>query len=248
MNDNRLGERAVGVFLSHSSGDRRFANRLASDLRAAGARVWIDEAEIKVGESLLGKIRQGIDEMDYVAVVLTPSSVSSEWVKRELEIALNMEIERKRVTVLPLLVQECELPSFLRTKKYADFRKSRRYRTALAALCKAIGINVPTSKKVRGRSLRRTGQSPREGAPAPTNCPACNGPVRPVSIETMYSGDGGYISEEGFECWDCRKDFLLRNGRLQDVDVKGSVYPAWFTLPVMKETERLRAAKKQRDD
>jgi hypothetical protein len=42
------------IFLSHSSADKPFARRLAGDLRARGVRVWLDEAEIGIGDSLIG--------------------------------------------------------------------------------------------------------------------------------------------------------------------------------------------------
>lgn len=65
------------VFISHNHQDKTFFRRLGSDLAAEGARAWIDEAEIKVGNSLIGRISQAIDRMEYFAVVLSPWSVSS---------------------------------------------------------------------------------------------------------------------------------------------------------------------------
>lgn len=96
------------VFLSHSSPDKRFVRWLAEHLRTEGAKVWIDESEIKVGDSLIDKISEGIDRCDYLAAVISPSSVDSEWVRRELNIALTQEIKGRRVKVLPLIIGDCE--------------------------------------------------------------------------------------------------------------------------------------------
>src|SRR5262249_3818196 len=104
------------IFLSHNHADKPFVRRLAQDLQKAGIRVWLDEAEMMIGDSLIEKIRQGIDEMDYLGVVLSPNSVQSSWVKRELDVAMNQEIGGKRVKVLPLVIKECELPGFLEGK------------------------------------------------------------------------------------------------------------------------------------
>jgi len=72
------------VFLSHSHSDKPFARRLAKELEAAGHGVWIDEAEIDIGDSLIEKIRNGIDQVDYVAAILSRASIDSAWVTREL--------------------------------------------------------------------------------------------------------------------------------------------------------------------
>ena len=93
------------VFLSHTHSDKPFARRLAVDLRRQGHIVWIDEAEIDIGESLIEKIREGIDQVDYLIAVLSKKSTQSEWVKRELDLASNREIDEQRVIVLPLLLE-----------------------------------------------------------------------------------------------------------------------------------------------
>jgi hypothetical protein len=130
----------VGVFLSHSSKDKGFARRLGNDLRGQGARVWIDEAEIGIGESLIDKISEGIHSTDYLVVLLSPTSTASEWVKRELNIALTHEIKGKRLKVLPCLLKNCSIPPFLLDKKYADFRREKNYVEARSQLMDALGL------------------------------------------------------------------------------------------------------------
>jgi hypothetical protein len=78
------------VFMSHNHADKPFVRRLATDLAQGGADVWIDEIEMKVGDSLIGKISTGITESDFVVVVISQNSVTSPWVTQKLEIALTM--------------------------------------------------------------------------------------------------------------------------------------------------------------
>jgi HEAT repeat protein len=120
------------VFLSYSSDDRRFAERLARDLVDHRLRVWWDRWEMKVGDSLVSKIQEGIQSSSWLAVVLSPNSVESNWVKRELASAIIDEISSDQVRVLPLLLADCSIPPFLRDKIYADFRAS--YEAGLASL------------------------------------------------------------------------------------------------------------------
>ncbi|HEX8846709.1 MAG TPA: toll/interleukin-1 receptor domain-containing protein [Pyrinomonadaceae bacterium] len=109
------------VFLSHNSRDKRFVRGLAHQLKSAGIRVWLDEAEIKVGESLIEKLREAIDSVDFLIIVLSQASVESPWVQKEVEIAMNQEIKNRRIKVLPILKETVPLPGFLEGKLYLDF-------------------------------------------------------------------------------------------------------------------------------
>jgi hypothetical protein len=128
------------IFLSHNWADKPFAKRLARDLECQGIRYWLDEAEIKIGDSLIGKIREGIDSVDYVAAILSPDSVSSPWVQREIDVAMNQEILGRRVKVLPIKIRECDMPGFLLGKRYADFTNEQKYDVAFEELVRNVGV------------------------------------------------------------------------------------------------------------
>ncbi len=124
------------IFISHSSRDAQFALGLARDLRELGHKPWLDEWEIKVGDSIPKRISDGIEGCSFLAVVLSPDSVASNWVEREWHAKYCDEVENGRVTVLPILHRECRVPALLRGKKYADF--SRDYTFGLEKLLEAI--------------------------------------------------------------------------------------------------------------
>lgn len=71
------------IFLSHNSADKPFVRKLAKDLQKEGYYVWVDEAEIKLGDSLIEKIREGIDKVMYVGVILSSNSIEAPWVKKK---------------------------------------------------------------------------------------------------------------------------------------------------------------------
>lgn len=127
------------VFLSHSHADKAFVRKLAADLRLAGHPVWIDEAEINIGDSLIEKIRNGLDQVDFVAAVLSRTSIDSPWVTRELDIASNRELAEGRVVVLPIVIEPVQLPGFLKGKFYGDFTDPDAYEEKLALLLRALG-------------------------------------------------------------------------------------------------------------
>jgi hypothetical protein len=86
------------IFISYSSTDRPYVQRLAQYLQSFGLRVWYDP-HITVGEPFAKTIEREIDASAAVIVVMSPAAASSKWVPREMEWA-----ERQNKPVLPLLL------------------------------------------------------------------------------------------------------------------------------------------------
>lgn len=128
------------VFLSHSHGDKLFVRDLAGRLTQAGATVWLDEVELGVGDSLIERISAAIEETDYVVAILSPRSVQSTWVQKELSLAITKEVKGRRLTVLPILIEVCDVPHSLRDKLYADFTRPENHEPEFAKLLTAIGL------------------------------------------------------------------------------------------------------------
>ena len=59
------------AFISYSQQDRKLAKVIADSIRRLGGRVWIDEGEMKIGDSLIEKIRMGIDNVDLVIALVS---------------------------------------------------------------------------------------------------------------------------------------------------------------------------------
>ncbi|MDR4325861.1 toll/interleukin-1 receptor domain-containing protein [Bacillus pseudomycoides] len=137
----------ASVFLSHSSKDKFFVRKLAERLIHSGVEVWIDEAEIKIGDSLIEKISQGIKGADYLVVILSHNSVSSNWVQRELYLSMTQEVVGKDIKVLPVLIENCEIPFFLSDKLYADFTKDDMFEQAFNLLLNAVGATKKDADK-----------------------------------------------------------------------------------------------------
>lgn len=110
------------IFLCHSSNDKPFVRNLVQRLNKDGIDTWFDEIEIKIGEQIHTKINEGLKKSDFFAVVLSKSSIKSKWVETELNSASNLEkYQNKGVFVLPLLIEECDVPPLLLDKRYANF-------------------------------------------------------------------------------------------------------------------------------
>ena len=110
------------VFISYSHSDAIIVNKLATHLVKHNANVWVDTWELNIGDSILNRVQDAIQESSALLVILSKTSVDSEWCKKELSAGLMRELDEKRVVVLPVLVEDCEIPLFLREKMYADLR------------------------------------------------------------------------------------------------------------------------------
>jgi TIR domain len=124
------------IFLSHASADKVFVRGLAVDLTALGYRPWLDEWEILGGESIPSRISEGLEEADFVLVVLSKSSTASLWVESEWQAKYWKEISERQVFIVPLLLDDCSIPTLLAPKKYIDFRGD--YSEAIEALAKSL--------------------------------------------------------------------------------------------------------------
>ncbi len=130
-----------GIFLSHTSADKPFVRELKARLEAHGVKnVWLDEAEIMLGDSLTKKIDEGLKKTKYIGIVLSPRSIRAPWVERELEIAINREISTGEIVILPLLYEKCELPSFLVGKMYADFTAPTEYDEGIKKILRRLKV------------------------------------------------------------------------------------------------------------
>ncbi|MCW8981847.1 MAG: toll/interleukin-1 receptor domain-containing protein, partial [Altibacter sp.] len=97
------------VFFSYSRENSDFVLELAKKLRNAGAQVWLDQLDIKTGERWDKSIEQALSASDVLMVVLSKASVESNNVMDEVSYALE---EGKKV--LPILLEECDVPFRLR--------------------------------------------------------------------------------------------------------------------------------------
>lgn len=124
------------IFISHSSKDIKIAEQLAIDLRNNGYSVWLDMWQIKVGQSIVQEIEQGIESANFLIVLLSGHAVASNWVNHEWKTAYWDEVNEDTVIVLPVLIEKCQIPKLLRTKKYANISES--YAQGLSEIFEAL--------------------------------------------------------------------------------------------------------------
>ncbi|MDT8414065.1 MAG: toll/interleukin-1 receptor domain-containing protein [Flavobacteriaceae bacterium] len=129
------------IFFSYSRDDSEFVLQLAKNLRQAGANIWLDQLDISAGSRWDKSIEQVLTRSKTLLVILSKTSVTSDNVLDEVSFALE---EGK--TVVPVLLEDCEIPFRLRRLQYADFTENRE--KGIQTLIHALHLDADVASKL----------------------------------------------------------------------------------------------------
>jgi uncharacterized protein YjbI with pentapeptide repeats len=117
-------------FISYASKDHAFAERLYADLQNKGVRCWFAPEDMKIGDRIRPHIDETIRLYDKLLLVLSKSSVASQWVEQEVETALARERQQSTTILFPVRIDntvmtlETGWPALIRnTRNIGDFRR-----------------------------------------------------------------------------------------------------------------------------
>ncbi len=139
--DRLVPSDAPTAFFSYCRTDSDFALKLAEDLKAAGAHVWMDQLDIDPGQEWDSAVEQAVTRSPRMLLILSPASVQSKNVRNEIAFALD---EQK--TIIPVLYQDCAVPLQLRRIQHIDFRTD--YARGLGRLLKTLAVEQPAAASV----------------------------------------------------------------------------------------------------
>lgn len=117
-------------FISYSSKDSTFAERLHADLQGRGVRCWFAPEHMKTGDRIRQTLDRSIRIHDKLLLILSKHSIGSDWVEKEVETAF--EEERKRITTVlfPLRIDSSVMDTdqawasdIRNTRHIIDFRR-----------------------------------------------------------------------------------------------------------------------------
>lgn len=116
-------------FISFSYKDLKVAEKIHSSLIAENIRCWFAPHDMKTGGKLLDQIDQAINIRDKIVLILSQSSIQSEWVEDEVTKGFEEERRRHRTVLFPIRIDETIFVAKepwavkLRGRHIADFRK-----------------------------------------------------------------------------------------------------------------------------
>jgi len=111
------------IFLSHNSPDKDKVRKLAERLTERGLRIWFDDWQITPANRFNFRIYRGLEISRTLLFCMSPTALSSEWVKFELSTFLGSDPNNEQGRFIPLLLSDCEIPDFLKGFTFIDYRE-----------------------------------------------------------------------------------------------------------------------------
>ena len=145
------------VFISYSSDDKAVVRAVAERLRADGLRVWFDEWEVKVGDSIPAKIEEGLEHSRVLLLCMSANAFGSDWARLESGTFRFRDPLNKDRRFIPLRLDDARAPGSLAQFRYVDWRagaREREYQGFLSA-CRLPALQMPSDQSAAGEPGER---------------------------------------------------------------------------------------------
>src|SRR3954453_1298951 len=139
---------AYDVFLSHSSKDASVARTVAKRLRTDGIRVWLDEWIIKPGDSIQGKIEEGLESFRVLVLLMSANAFASDWAQMESYTFRFRDPLNKERRLIPLRIDTTPIKGSLAQFSYVNWSPKYRKNEYLKLLDACRPIAQPSPSEV----------------------------------------------------------------------------------------------------
>ena len=190
---------AKDLFLCHSKADKDWAKRLGATIESEqwngrGLSVFLDEWDIDLGENFVIKINRALEQARFIAILLSPEMMASDWCNAEFAGVLSQDPTNRSGRIIPLRVRDSHratgerlrVPPLLAAMNHLDFRQEQEFGRSAARLL----------AKLRGEAPSRGGDYPRRPEPNLTPGPqsrqcqeASARPEDPDAVPEMLLGN-----------------------------------------------------------
>ena len=143
-----INKKTYSCFLSHSSEDFYFANKLHEDLSRNAISCWYAPEDMNIGDRIRDALEEAIKRQDKFILLLSKYSINSDWVEQEVETAFEKERKYGRTLLVPIAIDsevyetnKSWAATIRRTRHIGDFREwntKQKYQTSLKQLLSAF--------------------------------------------------------------------------------------------------------------
>jgi predicted nucleotide-binding protein len=100
------------IFVSYAKEDSDFAQNLVDALKAKNISVWYDQGELRLGDSILRRIEDGLENSNYFLLLLSPEYFKKPWTQFERGVALGRGGKGR---ILPVFLKHCNQKELVRS-------------------------------------------------------------------------------------------------------------------------------------
>ena len=146
-------------FLSHSSLDRKFADRLHSELKSQGITCWYSPHALKTGDKFGDEIEKSIRAYDKLLIVLSVNSIASGWVEHEVAAAEEREKQQSGSVLFPIRLDKAIVETdqawaarLRRTRHITDFsdwKNTESYKTTMERLLRDLTVETKAASAAK---------------------------------------------------------------------------------------------------
>jgi uncharacterized protein YjbI with pentapeptide repeats len=139
-------------FLSYSSKNQDFAERLYADLQTNNIRCWYAPEDLYIGDKFPTRIDEAIRVHDKLLLVLSEDSINSHWVGSEVEVALEKERSQNKLILFPIKLDNGIMQTdqswaidIRRIRHIADFSQWKHYASyqrELKRLLRSLHVDI----------------------------------------------------------------------------------------------------------
>ncbi|MBI3669830.1 MAG: toll/interleukin-1 receptor domain-containing protein, partial [Acidobacteria bacterium] len=141
-------------FISYSSKDQDFANRLYADLHTENVRCWFAPEHLKIGDRFRARIDEAIRIHDKLLLVLSKDSIESPWVEDEVEAAFEKERQQNKLVLFPIRLDDAVMTAsqawaarvrrIVHMGDFTPWKDHDQYRTAFTRLLRDLKADDKT--------------------------------------------------------------------------------------------------------
>lgn len=143
------------VFISHSKKDVEFVREVAIKLKKAGIRLFFDEWNIKYGEDIVRALNKGLEASKTILFFMSKSSLNSNWVEYEQNISIFNDPLNLNLKLIPILIEDCDIPDSLKRLKYIDAR-GKNITSIINSVLETLELDEPRKLKFKENILLGT--------------------------------------------------------------------------------------------
>lgn len=150
MNESGDSGQYYSCFISYSSKDLAFAEKLYGDLKRVGVAVYFAPEDLPIGAKTRNALDKSVLEKHKLLLILSKHSVTSDWVEQEVETAFEKERETGKLVLFPIRIDDAVMSlkegwaaHIKRTRNIGDFRRwsePNSYEKWLQRLLRDLGV------------------------------------------------------------------------------------------------------------